>query len=152
MKHYTTRPGPVRKDCHITDLFFRSELIQLAGSDAGDRWFREQSRGAVSNRFYGVAHQTHVPADSNPTCPQPARSEAFHFPAETEISNSNSKLPNQDILNPMYLSMDEYSPYHLGSVGSSMLSPCQDYEDDIGLLFTDAAHTVLTRLSSRSSR
>ncbi len=148
MKHCTNPIRNARKNCcHITDLFFRSELIQLAGSDAGERWFREQSQAADLSRLHGLAHQTHVPAGSNPTSPQPTPEASSHRITEIDCRKSRCILPTQDIPNPLYLSMDEDLPYHLGS-----LYPCQNCENDIGLLFTDAAHTVLTRLSRPPSR
>ncbi len=134
-----TLSRPLQKECHITDIFFRSELDQLAGSDAGDRWFHEQSRGATFNQFCHVHN-------SNPSSPQPKPEASPHRPAEPDSPKADCKLPNQDIPNPKYLSMDEDTLYHLGS---SMLYPCKDCVNDFGLLFTDAAHTVLARLGSR---
>jgi hypothetical protein len=143
MTFSTNSPQPVRKQCHITDLFFRSELAQLAGSDAGDKWFREQSRGAALCRSDGLPR---LPPGSNPTSPRPAMCATSHRTADTEGPKPGCNLPNKDSSNPMYLSMDEDLPLHLES--SKIF---QDCESDIGLLFTDAAHKVLTRLSSRAS-
>ena len=148
MTGHTKTSLPVRMECHITDLFFRSELIQLAGSDAGDRWFREQSRGAAFHRLDVLALKSPSSADTSKLkSPRPKPDAPSHCPAEPECPKFECKMLNQDTSNPAYLSMDEDSPFQLKS---SELS--QDCENDIGLLFTDAAHTVLTRLSSRNSQ
>ena len=137
-------PLPVRKECHITDLFFRSELIQLAGSDAGDRWFREQSRGATLSRYNVLVSNGAIRTPTSPRSKQCASSSSTR-PAGSDSPISDSKLPNQDISNFSFMSMDDVDclPIHLES---SKLLQCQECGHDIGLLFTDAAHTVLTRL------
>jgi hypothetical protein len=133
-----------RRECHITDLFFRSELAQMAGSDAGDKWFREHSRGAFLNRCDRLALHTPLSADSNPTSQPPDLS---HRSAETDSPKSAFKLPNQEFPNLSSMPMNEDDlPFHLKS--SKLF---QDCGIDIGLLFTDAAYTVLTRLGSRKS-
>jgi hypothetical protein len=134
-----------RRECHITDLFFRSELAQMAGSDAGDKWFREHSRGAVSNRFNSL--HSPLSADCNPTSPRQNLAPS-HRSAETDGPKSACKLPNQEYSNLSSLSMDEDDL--LCDMGSHKLF--QNCGNDIGLLFTDAAHTVLTRLGSRKSQ
>ena len=132
---HSIAPSPtMRKEWHITDLFFRSELVQLVGSDDGDRWFRNQSGDVALNR----------------TTPRSNPDACSHRPAETDSPKSECKLPNQDMPNPASLSMDDSNLLYL--LGSNMFSTCQNCEDDIGLLFTDAAHTVLSRLGSQTAR
>ena len=126
----TTTGKRARKVYHITDLFFRSELAQLAGSDAGDKWFCQQTQGGTCDCPYSTSSRP------NPDAPA-------HRPAEPDSPKAERKQLNQDISIPTYLSMDEDLPCPLESS-----KRFQDCENDIGLLFTDAAHTVLTRLSS----
>jgi hypothetical protein len=125
-------------------------LMQLVGSDAGDWWFRGQSLGAGSNRFNGLPRDSHLSTDSHLKSPRPKPCVSSHRPAETDSSKTECKLLNQEIPNSTSMSMDEDLPYHLGS--DMLLQPYQDGVNDIGLLFTDAAHTVLTRLGGRTSQ
>jgi hypothetical protein len=144
MTHSSDSTTHSRRECHITDLFFRSELAQMAGSDAGDKWFREHSRGAVLNRCNRLALHSPLSADSSPKSPPPGLS---HRSAETDSPKSACKLPNQEFPNLSSLPMDEDElPFHLKS--SKLF---QDCGVDIGLLFTDAAYTVLTHLGSHKT-
>jgi hypothetical protein len=143
----TTKSRPARKEYHITDLFFRSELVQLAGIAAGDRWFRENAQGATLNHFHVLALQSTSSADSKPTSPRPKPDAPANCPADPQSPKSDCKSLDQDTSSPAYLSMDEDLPFHLES--SKLF---QDCGYDIGLLYTDAAHTLITRLSSRNSQ
>jgi hypothetical protein len=139
------------EECHISLLFFRSELSQLAGSDAGDTWFREQDRGATQNRLAGLVGHDHLSSDSNPRSPQPKPDVSFHrLTTGKERLKHHFQLQNQDIPNPTVLSMDDDNLHF--HPGSNMQFPFRDCGLDFGLLFTDAAHTVLNRLGSQSSQ
>ena len=115
---------------HITELFFIKELDQQVGSNAGEMWYSQQSSASRRARSERVTPSSLTISDpvlakqqpSEPAHPKPS---ALNVLCSQELSCANS------------LSMDEDS---LFQVDLSQV-------EDIGLLFTDAAHTVISRLN-----
>ena len=126
---------------HIADLFFHAEISQAVGSDASDAWLRQQRT----------------------VCPS---KQPIHSP-KSAISNTRSAAPRCR----RETSSDLRSEHGRSSKGSYQIkeSPTEsrleleseiasirrlldgESQVDIGLLYTDAAHTVLHRFDRLNS-
>ncbi len=110
---------------HITDVFFHAEIARAAGRKASDQWLSEQTRSPISS--------------SSPRSPAPARfgkDEAEQACRESERSHcSNTRPPANQMESECVLLSDIEIDDELG--------------DRVGLLFTDAAHTVLWHVKNR---
>jgi hypothetical protein len=121
---------------HITDLFFHTEISQTVGSDVSDAWLLEQESVGSSKRTRSSTYNT----QSAPRClvtssvcrsgqEQPAKGSCFQI----QSSPTESRTQLESDIESIRLLLDE----ELGL--------------DIGLLYTDAAHTVMHRLDRLNS-
>jgi hypothetical protein len=118
---------------HITDLFFHAEISRVLGKDASDIWISEQQDlNMPSNR------------PSSPLTPK------LGFRALAAVGNSRKScdttshhlsLPTYDSIDTSMQTTDAWQI--LSEVASPDRSSDPDLSNNIGLLFTDAAHVVL---------
>jgi hypothetical protein len=114
---------------HITDLFFHEEIARAAGRKASDQWLSEQvfARTRLSSTSSSAPDSPRSSMDhSKPACNGLDRSQS---PSNT----SRADITESECMQLSDLDIDE------------------EIGDRVGLLFTDAAHTVLRHVSCRRS-
>jgi hypothetical protein len=113
-----------RNAMHITDLFFQEEISSIAGSDASDQWLLSSLHSALRSQHsppYSPRNCRREPESERPASRPGTPSEATASCTESEF-DLLSQSQNIDVLG-----------------------------DRIGLLYTDAAHTILCELRPRDS-
>ena len=145
--------------CHITDLFFHSEFAQTIGTEASNRWFLEQTavqRSRTSGTNSSARTPCRSPAASAPTSPRRSEmvvgiiSDIEHdlrdiSPTTAQVEGSLiSKGKNSSGPHPRAgVTTRRKSDISLDDI-DAVREKCGG---NIGLLFTDAAHTILSGYS-----
>jgi hypothetical protein len=118
---------------HITDLFFHVEISQAVGSDAGDAWLLEQ-RSVCSRKRSQSPKSTRTNT----------RSALYHH---RETGNDRQAEP----MGTYQIKATKTQPQLESEIASVRRLLEEDPRLDIGLLYTDAAHSVLHRLGRLNS-
>ena len=119
---------------HISDLYFHAEFVQALGAEAGNRSFIEMS--ASRNRPDTAAKLGKGFSDQS--CATPSRSACSSPICSTPTSPRQSDWKSNNFARSFDSSLVPHQI--LGLLGDNL--PVNS-EEKIGLLFTDAAHTVL---------
>jgi hypothetical protein len=142
----------------IVDLYFYEELSRIAGHETGSQWLLsqctrlERSSSRKSMTSTGCSSTPcRTPGQSAPASPR-----AQHLCMETKVPAVHSERHNLSNPESSHRSVSSTSITRLEGVDSSMdqvlrhawsrLSPSCSFKSDsslIGLIFTDAAHSVL---------
>jgi hypothetical protein len=116
---------------HITDLFFQAEISQAVGSDASEAWLLEQTSLGARKRSHSPMSATQSPPRrcSETSCinHRAGQSQSSMASCQIKASPMESQLQLESEIENIRLLLDENSRLY------------------IGLLYTDAAHTVLHR-------
>jgi hypothetical protein len=126
---------------HITDLFFHSEITRVAGSDIGDQWISE--RVAIEGRLNSWTLRspsdsaTPSPLNSSQPSPQYRANNYLGSASDAQSSDSTEKMPQL------------HTQYESECTSLSDIIIDEEMGDRLGLLYTDAAHTVLRHIRCR---
>ena len=123
----STTQTKTQPEYHVTDLFFFQELDETVGGDVGQRWLTQQSRSACNadrdRNLYRTKYQSTWTSKLT----------------TSDSSRFSLQATDQDLPHMACLAMDEDLPFKADV----------NIVEDLGLLFTDAAHAVLDRLKPR---
>ncbi len=136
---------------NVVDLFFYEELSRVAGHETGSQWLLLQctklGRSRMSTSSTGCSSTTsRTPDQSAPASPRgqqlciEAKGSPGHRERLTTTNNESNHTENSSTLR----SRDVDST--IDEATKSRLSPSSSIKSDssmIGLIFTDAAHSVL---------
>ena len=166
----------VEMNSHISQAYFYTELLRSAGQDVADTWIRDQSRGASRTSFKSTPSHSHrsTPIQSRNVSPRGTSSgsgqhqEVYH---RAEANHERSEVPagltkivhqgetdGKQTLRAPGLTVSQSSRQLSRSANDLSLVQLTTDADDrspgeqvpFGLLYTDAAHTVLDKIHFES--
>jgi hypothetical protein len=122
---------------HITDLFFHAEINQAVGSDASEAWLLEQRSVCPRKPLHSA---------------KLARPHDRSTPQHRSETSSDRRPEGPSMASRQIKASPQEEPGQLESaIASIQLLLGEESRLDIGLLYTDAAHTVLNRISRLNS-
>jgi hypothetical protein len=121
---------PEMAKIHIADLFFHAEITRAAGRKASDQWLSDQV--AARPRRSSIS-------SSAPDSPRSYASYIDHSKSACNESDRSQSPSN----------ICQAGRTELDCVLLSDIDICEELGDLVGLLFTDAAHTVLRQVKCR---
>ena len=146
---------PSMNRIHITDIYFHNELIMMIGKPAGDKWLDSviSARKASCKRSGKSASPSGSNAQLSPTTSQPSSPLRYYHgsritldedDSDTQQQQQQQQLRDRPVLEKSQCAAESFTLKKCPSqIYCNLSIDDDDCPNNIGLLFTDCAHTVL---------